>query len=263
MSALTERPRPVPDTFVGVSLKMYFDHEQTLAWCRSVADAVAGHPALARGGTELTVLPSYPSLAAAVDIFRDTPVTVGAQDVSWADHGPYTGEVNAASLRQVGCSYAEIGHAERKRYFAEEGGRISAKVRAALRGGLTPVVCVGESQQADAASAAADCLRGLDALPSDGRPAVVAYEPEWAIGAEAAASVEHVRDVVGRIKAGLAAGQGAPNVRVIYGGSAGPGLLTALGGAVDGLFLGRFAHDPAAVMQILDEAATRRSSRDS
>lgn len=246
------------DVFIGVSLKLYFDHDTTRRWCRSVATAVSGHPALTRREAELVVLPSYPSLPAAVETFAGTGVEVGAQDLSWVERGPYTGEVSAETLRQVGCSHVVIGHAERRRYFEEEQGRLGAKVAAAARAGLVPLVCIGEARRTEAGRAADECLGQLDGIPLPPR-AVVAYEPEWAIGAVAAAPPGYVRDVVTRVRAGLEAA--ARTVRVIYGGAAGPGTLDALGDAVDGVFLGRSAHDPAAVVRLLDEVAARPSGR--
>ncbi|HEX7345247.1 MAG TPA: triose-phosphate isomerase, partial [Candidatus Limnocylindrales bacterium] len=129
-----------------------------------------------------------------------------------------------------------------------------------LRNGLRPVLCIGEEERVDPAAASERTIAQLaDAL--DGAPAgplIVAYEPVWAIGAPEPAPVEHIRTVARALREAVA---DRPGTFVIYGGSAGPGLLTELGDAVDGLFLGRFAHDPVSLETVLDEAAVLAIAR--
>ncbi len=246
-------------TLLGISLKLYFSHRETMDWCRQVAQLAREHPAVQRGSVSLFVLPSFPSLALASKVFADSPVQLGAQDLHWEDRGPYTGEVSGLSLREVGCTYVEIGHAERRQLFEESDEIVRAKTVAGLRNGLTPVICVGEIQRGSAESAAEACLAQLaSALVGSEERArsarfVVAYEPVWAIGAEEPASTEHILGVCQRVREWLAE-RGYGEGRVIYGGSAGPGLLTELGGGVNGLFLGRFAHRIEALADVIDEA---------
>ncbi len=253
---------PAPAVTIGISLKMYFGHHQTLNWCRHLAAIAARHPAVTTGLAELFVLPSFPALVPAGITLADARVRVGAQDLAAEDAGPYTGEVSGAQLKEIGCVYAEVGHAERRRLFGEGDTLVAAKTAAALRNGLTPVLCVGELNRTSPAEAAdrtvAELRRLLTTVDRDGPTAaaqvVVAYEPQWAIGAAEPASVEHIRTVCAALAAWLADQPSFAGSRVIYGGSAGPGLLTSLGTDVGGLFLGRFAHDPAALEAILDEA---------
>jgi len=154
----------------------------------------------------------------------------------------------------------EVGHAERRRLFGETDETVADKVDAALRNSLAPFLCVGETERMPAAQAASACIAQVQSALSVAEKAgaiesiVVAYEPEWAIGAEESASAEHIREVGGLLRDWLAAHPLVATGRVIYGGSAGPGLLGRLGASVDGLFLGRFAHDPAALARVLDEA---------
>lgn len=255
----------MPRTVVGVSLKMYFGHERALAWFAQVAERVRAHEAVGAGTVELFITPSYLQVLPAIAAFAGTPVRIGGQDVSSEAPGAFTGEVSAAELAEVGASIAEIGHAERRRLYGETDETVAAKTRRALDAGLTPLLCIGEAAQQeprDAAGAAVDQLRASLA----GAPAgavIVAYEPVWAIGAPEPAGHEHIRVVAGALRAALAADPDRSGSAVIYGGAAGPGLLSALGGAVDGVFLGRFAHDPDALMSVLDEAAALRSAQDS
>ncbi|MGK9147643.1 triose-phosphate isomerase [Plantibacter flavus] len=254
----TERP-----VLVGVSLKMYFGHRQTLDWCEAVGGIAAGHEAVRTGAVELFVIPGYLSVTGAVERLAGL-AAVGAQDLSTADRGAFTGEVSGTELREVGVSVVEVGHAERRRLFGETPEVVRAKTTAALRNGLAPVLCIGESHQGDPSTAAADCVAQLDDALREAAAAgitgrvIVAYEPHWAIGAPAPADGHHITTVCEAIRSHLddLAGSGVvwASSAVIYGGSAGPGLLTDIRAGVDGIFLGRFAHDPAALTLVLDEA---------
>jgi triosephosphate isomerase len=243
MSALT----------IGISLKMYFGRARTAEWCRAVARIARSHPAVTDDHARLVVLPSHPYLLEASVLLAATPVRIGGQDLFWEDEGPFTGEISGAQLRELGCDYVEIGHAERRRIFGEDNEIIAAKTAAAFRNGLTPLLCVGEERRSSVEAATAECVAQLDsALSAAAGPVVVAYEPQWAIGAAEPASPAYIAAVCTALRSHQSR---SPFTRshVIYGGSAKPGLLTQLGGEVDGLFLGRFAHDPSAVAMILDE----------
>jgi triosephosphate isomerase len=101
-------------------------------------------PVLADGTTGLAVLPSFPALTEALRIFGGTSVHVGAQDLFWDDRGPFTGEVGGAELREIGCRFVEVGHAERRHIMGETDSVVARKVAAALRNDLVPILCVGE-----------------------------------------------------------------------------------------------------------------------
>jgi len=254
----------VSPVLVGVSLKMYFGHRQSLDWCARVAELSRTHAAVARGDVELFVIPGYLSVPTAVEIFADGPVAVGAQDLASADTGAFTGEVSGVELAEVGVTVVEVGHAERRRLFHETDEVVAEKSAAALRNGITPVLCIGESRQSDPASAAAESMRQVTSALADapdGR-VIVAYEPVWAIGAAEPAPADYIRAVCAILRESVAALTGRDGSAVIYGGSAGPGLLTQLGSDVDGLFLGRFAHDTAALGRVLDEAAEIAATRE-
>jgi len=240
---------------IGVSLKMYFGQRQTEDWCRAVAGLAARHPAVTRDAVRLFVLPAAPLIDPVLRIFAGTPVRVGAQNVATADRGSFTGEVSGALLREMGCHYAEVNHAERRRLFGEDNATAAAKVAACWRNELIPVLCVGEPDRSPPRQAATVVVAETSDIlgKAGGRDRVVlAYEPHWAIGQAESAPVEHIREVTTALRRWLTMRTGG---RVIYGGSAGPGLLTSISDSADGLFLGRFAHDPAELEAVLDEAA--------
>ncbi|HBR1672923.1 TPA: triosephosphate isomerase [Klebsiella quasipneumoniae subsp. quasipneumoniae] len=246
---------------LGVSLKMYFGYEQTINWSRQVADIVRQHPLLkVNAQTTLFTFPSAPVIGATLRAFEGTAMQIGAQNIAPAGPGAWTGETSAAMVAEIGGKFVEIGHAERRRYFQEDDALICRKAQMALENGLTPVICIGEPQQLSISDATAFAIQEASVIIQFLQQQtligdlIFAWEPQWAIGAPQPASAEYIRSVCSGLRAHLSSVGG--NHRVIYGGSAGPGLLSALWPYVDGLFLGRFAHQPAAIQAILDEAYT-------
>ncbi|MEV7605070.1 triose-phosphate isomerase family protein [Paenarthrobacter sp. NPDC089322] len=242
-------------TYIGVSTKMYMGYARSLAWLEQLVKEVDARPALVAERVVPFVIPSFPVLPAAAALVDGSPLVLGAQNCGWSD-GPWTGEVSPSMLSELGVGLVEIGHAERRRNFAETDAVVALKVRAAVEHGLTPLLCVGETDRCVPDTAAKTVFQQIEAAVSgDWSLAgllVVAYEPVWAIGAAEPASADYVSEVVMALR-GLLAGHGPEGLRVIYGGSAKPGLLPQLSG-VSGLFLGRFAHDPANFGRVLDEA---------
>lgn len=243
---------------IGVSFKLYLSRAETRDWCRRAGEIARAHPGVAGGAIDLVIFPTLPAMEISMAAVGEAPVVFGAQDLFWDDRGAYTGAVSGADLADMGARYVEIGHAERRAVFGETDGVIAQKLAAAVRNGLTPWLCIGEPDTGDADTAAAFCIEQLEASlaevvsPTD---IVVAYEPVWAIGQAEAASSAHIQRVAHALKTRLADDPRIDKSRVVYGGSAQPGTLRALGRGVDGLFLGRFAHDTAAFAAILDEAA--------
>jgi triosephosphate isomerase len=260
MDEMTGGRRPV----VGISLKMYFDPQRSVDWAARVAAIARAHAATRGGQVRLFVLPSLPALASVRAAIGDAPIEVGAQDLFWEDRGPYTGGVSGADLVAVGCTLVEVGHAERRRYFSDTDLIVGLKLAAAFRNGLTPVLCLGERTPKSAESAAEECITQLESSifglpqPTTPLPLIVAYEPEWAIGVERSADPEHVNHVTGLLRRFLDDRPWLAGSSIIYGGSAQPGLLPQLDGSIDGLFLGRFAHDPEALSRTLDETLAVR-----
>jgi triosephosphate isomerase len=174
--------------------------------------------------------------------------------VHWAGSGAWTGEVSAGMLAEAGARYVEVGHAERRRHFGETDETVAAKTRAATHAGLVPVICAGERRGEDPGAATEETLRQVRAALAGAAPGsevVIAYEPVWAIGAREPAPARHVRTVAEAVRGALR--DHDVRGRLIYGGSAGPGTYGELAGAVDGLFLGRLAHDTEGLRKVLEE----------
>jgi triosephosphate isomerase len=259
-------PTKLPSTpvILGVSLKMYFSNQETLDWCKRVLAIAENHPAVSNNLATLFILPSTPTLGAVGSMLASTKVKLGAQDLFYQDKGAFTGEVGGPMLRELGCAYVAIGHAERRNLFGETDQVVAEKLAAAIRNDLIPVLCVGEKTQSSAEEAAEICIKQIEAAgaitESKELNLVVAYEPVWAIGAEAPAPEAHILKVGSRITQFLATSERFRNSRVIYGGSAGPGLLTRLHGDLSGLFLGRFAHDTDNLVKVLNEVVENFST---
>jgi triosephosphate isomerase len=232
---------------------MHLGDAATRRWLTDVADLVPQPDEV-----DIAVLPNFTAICAAKMILAGSAVRHGAQDCFWLDSGAYTGEVSPGVLRELGCHYVEVGHAERRRLFHEDDDAVARKAAAASRHGLVPIVCVGENVRGTASDAGAACVAQLDPVLAalvGGRKAreiIVAYEPVWAIGAAEPAPAEHIDEVVSAIRSWL--DRDCHRSRIIYGGSAGPGLFQRLHG-LDGLFLGRSALDVRAFAATVKEVA--------
>lgn len=213
---------------------------------------------------EMFVLLPFTSTWVARDRLAGTRIRWGAQDVHPEDAGAHTGDVSAPMLADLGCTYVEVGHHERRRDHGETDELVAAKVAAVQRWGMTAIVCVGEVERGSFDEVAPALDRQLRLLRGcDPNRLVVAYEPAWAIGVGA---VPAVPKWVGQAHAAirdLLAGSAAQDasslpIPVIYGGSVAPngaGPLLAEPG-VDGLFIGRAALDPRAFAAIVHTAVS-------
>jgi triosephosphate isomerase len=249
---------------VGTNLKMNLTPSELAAWLRALRPRVA-----AVAHCDLFVLPSFPSLWVARRELEGSNVRWGAQDVHPADGGAHTGDVSASMLVDLGCTYVQVGHAERRREHGESDALIAAKLAQVLRYGLTPILCVGEPAREPTERALHVVIGQLGiALGEAGGDAgrtIVAYEPTWAIGSGAeAAPADHVMALHAGIHRWLA-GAGLVDVPVLYGGSLDEGTAAGLVGlpGVDGLYVGRAALDPerlARIATIAEDAALERAS---
>jgi triosephosphate isomerase len=179
---------------------------------------------------EVCVVPPFTDLRSVQTLVDGDRLSIkyGAQDVSMKESGAYTGEISAGMLAKLGCSYVVVGHSERREHHAETDDVVNAKARAALAGGMTPIVCVGEGldvrqagEQVPYTLAQVDgSLAGFSAKQVAGL--VVAYEPVWAIGTGEVATPDDAQEVCGAIRARIAEAHdaaAAAGIRILYGGS--------------------------------------------
>ena len=182
------------------------------------------------GKVEVVVVPPFTDLRSVQTMVDGDRLSLkyGAQDVSTHDGGAYTGEISAAMLAKLGCSYVVVGHSERRQYHAESDETVNAKADRALAAGMTPIVCVGEGldvrkagEQVPYTLAQVDgSLAGFTAEQVAGL--VVAYEPVWALGTGEVATPEDAQEVCGAIRERIREVHGdaaADGVRIQYGGS--------------------------------------------
>jgi triosephosphate isomerase len=206
--------------------KMNLDHLQAVAFVQKLHWTL--RDAKHDGGVEVAVFPPFTDLRTVQTLIDadKIPFALGAQDLSEHDAGAYTGEVSGAFLAKLRTRYVIIGHSERREYHAETDEVVASKVRAALRHGLVPVICVGETaedleQHGASAVPVAQLQVALSGLPA-GTEIVVAYEPVWAIGSGQAATPEQAQDVCAKLRGVVAEAIGADAAaatRILYGGS--------------------------------------------
>ena len=245
--------------WIGTSWKM----NKTRAEGRAYARTLAASDLARSDAVALFVIPPFTAVAEVADALTDTRVMVGVQNMHWAEAGPWTGEISARMVEDVGARLVEIGHSERRTHFGETDETVALKVAAALAHDLVPLVCVGDTREENDAGRTTEVLtRQVRAAVSKVSPeeawrVVIAYEPVWSIGEggtpadpafadERHAEIKTVlREVTGR------------EPRVLYGGSVNLGncVALALQPHIDGLFIGRSAWDPEGLLGIVSQVS--------
>jgi triosephosphate isomerase (TIM) len=180
---------------------------------------------------DIVICPVFTALSEVSEVISESNIKLGAQDIYWEDEGAFTGEVSSPMIKDAGCSFVIIGHSERRQYFHETNESVNKKVKAALKHGLTPIMCVGETLAEREKDKTFDVLKdhvnnGLAGLTEqDALNIVIAYEPVWAIGtgktatpAQAQEAQKYIRDLL--IK--LYNKDTASSIRIQYGGSVKP-----------------------------------------
>ncbi len=250
-------PAPGRTPLMAGNWKMNLDHQQATHLVQKLAWTLddAKHDVAA---VEVAVLPPFTDIRSVQTLVDGDKLSLryGAQDLSAHDSGPYTGEISGAFLAKLGCTYVVVGHSERRQYHAEDDALVNAKVRAAARHGLTPILCVGEDL--DCRRAGSHCEQTVEQLTAALRdvPAaqaaslVVAYEPVWAIGTGEVATPQDAQEVCAALRARLAelySAELAAGVRVLYGGSVKANNIAAIMAEpdVDGALVGGASTDPA------------------
>ncbi len=192
-----------------------------LALAQALAVRMRGLPDGAALRCELLVCPPATLLSAVHDCVAKAGIAVGGQDCHAAPRGAFTGDISAEMLADAGCTHVILGHSERRHGHRETDAEICAKMTAAHRAGLTPIVCVGETRQQRQAGeeimVVASQLAGSIPDGLDPDRLVVAYEPVWAIGTGLSATLDDIAVIHAALRADL-----APTTRILYGGSVNP-----------------------------------------
>jgi triosephosphate isomerase len=251
---------PARKPLVAGNWKMNNNHFEAMALTQKLAFALNAKDFAA---ADVAVLPPFTDLRSVQTLIEGDKLLLayGAQDISQHDAGAYTGEVSGKMLAKLGCQYVLAGHSERRQYHCETDAVVNAKVKAALRVEITPVLCVGEplavrqdGQQIGHCVGQLDgALDGLTGSQAGGM--VVAYEPVWAIGTGEVATPEDAQEVCGAIRARISAVHGdevARGTRILYGGSVKPDNMPAIMAQpdIDGALVGGASLDAGDFVRI-------------
>jgi triosephosphate isomerase len=251
---------------VSGNWKMHHDHLQSI---RTVQDLGLRLGAADVASLDVSVHPPFTSLRSVQTVIEDRgiPVALGAQHCHHEDQGAFTGEVAPPMLARLGVTFVIVGHSERRQFFGQTDEVVAATARAVLRHGMTPVVCVGETEEEREDGLTEERLGSQVTVALSGLPAeqvaglVVAYEPIWAIGTgrtataeDAQAACAHIRGIV----AALAGEDAAGALRIQYGGSVRPENAAELMGSpdVDGALVGGASLDAATFAAIVQAAGS-------
>nr|WP_272902211.1 triose-phosphate isomerase [Brevibacterium daeguense] len=249
--------------------KMNLDHLEAISAVQKLAWALRDAKVDAEA-CEVVVLPPFTDIRSVQTLVQGDKLAIGygAQDLSAHDDGAYTGEVSGRFLAKLGCSYAVVGHSERREHHGETDELVRAKVAAALRHELTPLLCVGESLEAREAGSHVDTVLGQLAAALEGFSAeeltslVIAYEPVWAIGTGRTATADDAAEMCSAIRGKLKELVGAPvaeSTRVLYGGSVKVDNVAEIVARpdVDGALVGGASLDPEGFAALCREAAAQ------
>lgn len=246
--------------------KMNKTASEAAAFIRDLRERISASP-----HADVVIAPPFTALeTASVALGPSSWINLGAQNVHWEEQGAFTGEVSAPMLRELGCRYVIVGHSERRTLFGERDENIQKKVRAALKHGLTPILCVGESlaeretnrTESVVTAQLKSSLAGLTA--QDLATVTIAYEPVWAIGTGRAATTEQAVTAHRSIRLLIETGwdsQTASAIRILYGGSVTPKNVESLlaSDAIDGALVGGACLNPDSFATIIDLAQTQRA----
>jgi triosephosphate isomerase len=229
------------------------------------AIALAGAIAKAAGDVkdrEVVLAPAFPYLETVAGAIKGTRIRLAGQNAHWEPKGAFTGEVSVPMLKDVGCTHVILGHSERRLFFGETNESVNKRLKAALAGGLVPIMCVGETleeREAEATQAVIErqvgtALGGVTSPQIAG--CIVAYEPVWAIGTGRTATpgqAQEVHHAIRRQLSGLASATTADRVRILYGGSVKADNIDGLMAEpdIDGALVGGASLDAASFTRIV------------
>jgi len=235
--------------------KMHNNKEQTLNFLDKFLSQVKDVK------VEVVICPPFTDLWTAAEKIAGSNVKLGAQNMHWEEKGAFTGEIAPAMLKEIPCDYVIIGHSERRQYFAETDETVNKKIKTALKFGITPIICVGESLEQREQGMAFEWVLGqvekaLNEIESDNiKKLVFAYEPIWAIGTGKTASGEDAQEMIAAIRKKIEElydKETADKVRILYGGSVKPENIKELMSKpdIDGALVGGASLDPQSFLAI-------------
>ena len=253
---------PTPVFWIGTSWKM----NKTLAEALAFADGLKASDAARDPRIQRFVIPPFTAVRQVKEALAATSVKVGAQNMHWADDGAWTGEISPLMLKDCKLDIVELGHSERREFFGETDETVGLKTEAAVRHGLVPLICIGETLEDRESGRAAEVLarevRGaLSKLSRDQRQAeiLLAYEPVWAIGVNGIPATSDYADARQAEIIAVAEEVLGRRIPCLYGGSVNPGNCEELIACphIDGLFIGRSAWKVEGYLDILQKCAAR------
>ncbi|RKY24202.1 MAG: triose-phosphate isomerase [Planctomycetota bacterium] len=232
--------------FIAGNWKMNTDSHSSVSLAKAIS---SGTQHVAGRSVDVAVIPPFVYLQAVASALSASSIAVGAQDIYIEPKGAFTGEISAAMLKDVGCSYALCGHSERRHVIGETDEMVNKKVKAALAGGLLPILCVGELREERESDKTAEVVtrqlkNGLADLGDEKVSAItIAYEPVWAIGTGLTATPQQAQEVHSLIRELISRiydSRLADALRIQYGGSAKPDNAAELMAQpdIDGLLVG-------------------------
>jgi len=215
---------------------------------------------------DIVVCPPYTLLAYLADALETSNIAVGGQNLYWQDEGAFTGEVSPVMLKDAGCRYVIIGHSERRQFFGETNENVNKKIKASLKNGLIPIVCVGENRQERESNNTFKVIEShikgalVEISPEDMLKIVIAYEPVWAIGTGLTATPEQAQEVhkfIRDLLKELYQEEISSQIRIQYGGSVKPDNITELINKpdVDGALVGGASLKADSFSQIVTKAS--------
>ena len=252
---MTEKPR----FWIGTSWKM----NKTLAEAQQFARGLEAADAARDPRIQRFVIPPFTAVREVKAMLAETSVKVGAQNMHWADEGAWTGEISPVMLKDCRLDLVELGHSERREFFGETDETVGLKVEAAIRHGLTPLICIGETlaerESGQARAVLARQVRGALKLVNGNAPVLLAYEPVWAIGAKGIPATSDYADARQAEIIAVAGEVLGRKVPCLYGGSVNPGNCEELIQCphIDGLFIGRSAWNVDGYNDILARCAAK------
>jgi L-erythrulose 1-phosphate isomerase len=251
-----------PQFWIGTSWKM----NKTLAEAMVFADGLKGADAARDPRIQRFVIPPFTAVREVKSALSGTSVKVGAQNMHWAEEGAWTGEISPLMLKDCNLDIVELGHSERREFFGETDETVGLKTEAAVRHGLIPLICIGETLEDRESGRAAEVLatevRGaLSKLTGDQKNAeiLLAYEPVWAIGEKGIPATSDYADARQAEIIAVAEEVLGRRIPCLYGGSVNPGNCEELIACphIDGLFIGRSAWKVEGYLDILSKCSAR------